>query len=46
MNLWETIPLDIIKLIFLFLDKTKDIENLCSDSYIFDKLCKNSNGEL
>ena len=43
---WENIPLDVIREEFRYLDEVKDIKKFCEDPYIYEKLCKDENGEM
>ena len=43
---WEGVPLDIIREEFRYLDNAKDIKAFCKDHFIYEKLCKDENGEI
>ena len=43
---WEGVPLDIIRQQFEYLNNSDEIEALCGDPYIFDKLCQDENGGI
>ena len=43
---WEGVPLDIIRQQFEYLRNPEEIQALCKDPYIFDKLCQDENGGI
>ena len=43
---WEGVPLDIIRQQFQYLYHPKEIQAFCGDPYVFEKLCKDENGEI
>ena len=43
---WENIPLDIIKQELDYFDTEDEVKNFCEDPYIYEKVCKDPNGQI